>query len=252
MRLVTVMETLSIQLIENYIHQELPVFYQKRLDGLEKLSLSSILKKKNPYLFMVKNYENASDIVRSFLEAFISSSEEAMFGDWLEGLAIFINNMVYGGVKSATAGIDLEFLHEGTRYLVSIKSGPNWGNSDQVKKMIQNFVSAKKILQTSNAKVNVEFVNGCCYGTSSMAMKDGIYYKYCGQRFWEFISGDKNLYLDIIEPLGRKSKLRNEEFQGKYNNILNVFTRTFIYQYCDDSGKINWDAIVRFNSSYEK
>ena len=28
----------------------------------------------------------------------------------------------------------------------------------------------------------------------------GDYFKYCGQSFWEIISGNKNLFIEIIEP----------------------------------------------------
>ncbi|HPK53898.1 MAG TPA: PmeII family type II restriction endonuclease, partial [Smithellaceae bacterium] len=36
-----------------------------------------------------------------------------------------------------------------------------------------------------------------CYGKDSNPDK-GDYLKLCGQIFWEFISGDENLYTDII------------------------------------------------------
>jgi len=245
------MGSITIKKIEEYIQSELPSFYKKRFEGLENLHLDKVLKKKNPYLIRVKHSDIAHEVVKSVLDAFISSSEEAIFGDWLEGLAIHVCRIVYGGVKSATPGIDLEFERDGIRYLVSIKSGPNWGNSSQVKKMVQDFVSAKRVLHTSNAKVRVEFINGCCYGKSKADCRNGIYFKYCGQQFWEFISGNKSLYMDIIEPLGRNAKLRNEEYQDKYHEILNVLTKRFIDQYCDPSGKIDWAAIVRLNSSYE-
>ncbi len=71
--------------------------------------------------------------------------------------------------------------------------------------------------------MNVIAVNGCCYGKILRADK-GEYFKYCGQVFWEFISGDKNLYTDIIEPLGHKAKKKNEEFQKNYAKIVNNFT----------------------------
>lgn len=48
-------------------------------------------------------------------------------------------------MKSAAEGVDLEFNKDGKKYLVSIKSGPNWGNSSQIKKMIDNFNKAKNI-----------------------------------------------------------------------------------------------------------
>ncbi len=78
------------------------------------------------------------------MDVHISSSEEGIFGDWLEGLAIFINKKVYSGKKSGIIGIDLEFDKDDRRYIVNIKSGPNWGNSSQIAKMVADFKTAKK------------------------------------------------------------------------------------------------------------
>ncbi|HOW26792.1 MAG TPA: PmeII family type II restriction endonuclease, partial [Bacteroidales bacterium] len=122
-----------------YVEQHVGNFHEKRIISLDKLKLKDVLKRKNPYLFKAKYILTAEQLVRSIVDAHLSSSEEGIFGDWLEGLAIFINNQVYGGYKSSCNGIDLEFDKEGTRYLVSIKSGPNWGNKSQVEKMITDF-----------------------------------------------------------------------------------------------------------------
>ncbi|HHL57988.1 MAG TPA: cytosolic protein, partial [Bacteroidetes bacterium] len=77
----------------------------------------------------------------------------------------------------------------------------------------------------------------------------GDYYKYCGQRFWEFISGSSDLYIEIIEPLGAKAKERNDEFLQSYSKIINRFTLEFAKDYCDSNGAIKWDKLVEFNSS---
>jgi hypothetical protein len=246
------MNQLSIEDISIYVEQNIKKFHDSRLQSLEKVDLKKLLTRKNPYLFKVKNFNIAGELVKGILEAHISSSEETIFGDWLEGLAIYINNCVYGGKKSSATGIDLEFENEGVRYLVNIKSGPNWGNSDQIKKMKLNFDAARKTLGTSNSKINVVAVNGCCYGKGSNELKSGNYYKYCGQKFWEFISGEKSLYIDIIEPLGTKAKERNDEFMEKYSALLNKLTLQFSNEFCDKVGKINWPKIVKLNSSYEK
>jgi hypothetical protein len=71
--------------------------------------------------------------------------------------------------------------------------------------------------------------------------------EYCGQRFWEFISGDNNLYTDLIEPLGHKAKEKNEEFEREHAKIVNVFTQEFSDKFCVD-GVINWQSVVKFNS----
>jgi hypothetical protein len=234
----------------SYVENNIGSFHKKRLQSLEKLSLTKILTRKNPYLFKAKNILTAQDLVKALLDAFLSSQEETIFGEFLEGLAIFICYKVYSGKKSSAEGIDLEFEKEMKKYIVAIKSGPNWGNSPQIKKMIDNFKKAKRILSTNTSRINIVAVNGCCYGRDNQPDK-GDYLKYCGQRFWEFISGDKDLYIKIIEPLGHKAKEKNEEFLKAYSILVNKFTFEFGEKFCTN-GAINWNAIVKFNSSTEK
>jgi hypothetical protein len=205
------------------------------------------LKKKNPYLFKAKNILTSGEIVKALLNAHISSSEEGIFGDWLEGLAIFVNNKVYDGWKSGITGIDLEFDNDGVRNIVTIKSGPNWGNSSQVKKMKSDFIVAKKTLRTSNSNLQIVCINGCCYGKNGNPDK-GEYFKYCGQAFWEFIGGSEQIYTDIIEPLGYNAKVKNDDFIEKYSLLVNRFTKEFSETFCDTDGNIDWEHIVRLNS----
>jgi len=94
----------------------------------------------------------------------------------------------------------------------------------------------------------VVFINGCCYGIENNPDK-GDYFKYCGQEFWKFISGNNNLFVDIIEPLGYKSKEKNDEFIQSYSKMLNKFTKDFILAFCKPNGDINWEKLVKFNSS---
>ena len=190
----------------------------------------------------------ASEYVKTILDAFLSSQEEGIFGGFLEELAVFICAQVYDGRKSAAVGIDLEFEKDNIRYIVSIKSGPNWGNSSQIAKMLDNFGKAKRILSTNTSSANVVAVNGCCYGKDRVPNK-GDYFKLCGQRFWEFISGEDNLYTDIIEPLGHRAKEKNEQFSLEYAKVLNKFTGEFITAFCDADGNIRWKDIVKLNSA---
>jgi hypothetical protein len=240
------MAKLKITDVLQYVENNIGVFHLKRIDGLKNLKLKTVLKKKNPYLFKAKHMLTAPEIVQELADAYISSKEETIFGDWLEGLAIFINMKVYNGRKSVGQGIDLEFDKGGLRYIVAIKSGPNWGNSGQITQMRTNFKTASKTLRTSNSKLQIIAVNGCCYGRENNPDK-GDYFKYCGQEFWEFISGDSHLYIDIIEPLGHKAKEKNEEFMKSYAVMINNFTAEFINDFCIN-GEIDWEKLVRFNS----
>jgi hypothetical protein len=241
------MNQINLTEVSCYVEDNIGIFHQKRIESLKKLQLKSVLKRKNPYLFKAKYILTAEQIVKGLADAHISSSEEGIFGDWLEGLAIFINNKVYGGWKSGITGIDLEFDKENIRYIVTIKSGPNWGNSSQIAKMKSDFITAKKTIRTSNSGIVVLPVNGCCYGKDNKPDK-GDYFKYCGQRFWEFISGYSDLYKDIIEPLAHKAKEKNESFMEAYSKMINLFTIEFANEFCMKSGEIDWGKLVEYNS----
>jgi hypothetical protein len=241
------MANLSINDVIGYVERNISVFHEKRVSKIGELKLKEILKKKNPYLFKAKYLLTADAIIREIVNAYISSSEETMFGDWLEGLAIFINQKVYSGWKSGIKGIDLEFDKDSVRYIVSIKSGPNWGNSSQTEKMINSFNTAKRTLRTSRSDLNIVCINGCCYGKDNNPDK-GSYYKYCGQVFWEFIGGNEHIYTDIIEPLGHMAKNRNDDYMVKHSQMVNRFTKEFVELFCDNNGNIDWNKLVKFNS----
>ena len=238
----------QLEIVE-YVEVNIPRFHQSRLEKLETLRLENVLRRKNPYLFKAKNITTAGDFVKNILDAFLSSSEEGLFGGFLEGLAIFVCEQVFGGRKSSAEGIDLEFEQNETKYIVSIKSGPNWGNSSQIKKMRDNFSKAKRVLGTNvYSQINIVAVNGCCYGRDNRPDK-GDYFKLCGQQFWSFISGNESLYTEIIEPLGHKAKEKNDQFLNEYSKVVNKFTMEFMQAFCDWEGQILWEKIVQFNSS---
>jgi hypothetical protein len=191
----------------------------------------------------------AQDLIKGFLDAFLQSQEETLFGNFIEGLAIFVCGKVYGAKKSELTGVDLEFEKDGMIYVVEIKAGWNWGNSSQIRQLRTNFEVAKKALQAKTGK-KVIAVNGCCFGKDGKPDKDG-YLKLCGQRFWEFVSENEKLYIDIVEPIGYKSKQKNEEFIENYAQIVNKLTLEFSQKFCDN-GKINWSKLVKYNSGFEK
>jgi hypothetical protein len=117
----------------------------------------------------------------------------------------------------------------------------------RLKRCLSNSEKQKKILGTNTGKTNIIAINGCCYGKDNTPDK-GEYLKLCGQRFWEFISGNTNLYQEIIEPLGFKAKEKNESFQKEYSKILNNFSLELGKDF-SDSGNIDWIKIVQYNSS---
>lgn len=82
------MNTLNLDEVREYANEHIVDFHQKRLSRLAELDLDDLIKK-NPYLFRAKNITRADELIESTLSAFLSSSEEKMFGDFLEDLAIW-------------------------------------------------------------------------------------------------------------------------------------------------------------------
>ena len=85
------MKKLNLKDVLLYVEQNIGNFHQKRIQSLDELKLAKVLKRKNPYLFKAKYVLTAEQIIKGLVDAHISSNEETIFGDWLEGLAIFIN-----------------------------------------------------------------------------------------------------------------------------------------------------------------
>ncbi|NJL89094.1 MAG: cytosolic protein [Coleofasciculaceae cyanobacterium SM2_1_6] len=218
----------------NYLATEvISPFYAKRLEKLHSLKLKDVLRRKNPYLFKAKNFELAGDLIKSIVDAFLSSHEETIFGNLLEGFAVYVSQKLYGGIKSKFKSIDLEFEREGLYYIVGIKSGIHWGNSDQIATMQNNFKMAKSQLRQQGISGKIEAVNGCIYGKEKTPLKTNLdpeenYYKYAGQDFWHFISGDDHLYREIIKPIDQEVRQKDETFKKAYSSKINEMTQEFM------------------------
>lgn len=245
------MNSLNLNDVKDYVNENIVDFHQRRLKSLEELKLEKLLTK-NPYLFKAKNLLTANALIEDLLSAFLSSSEEKLFGDFLEGLAVFVAQKTCGGHKSTAQGVDLEFFNNDTHYVVSIKSGPNWGNSSQQDKLEQDLKTAVARLKQSKRSSNIQPVLGICYGKTKTTFLRS-YMKIVGQNFWHLISENPNLYTDIVEPIGYRAREHNEDFAKKKAGIVNMFAMEFIPKFCNPSnGYIDWVKLVQFNSGNYK
>lgn len=243
------MNTELINSITQYVEKHIGEFHANRIAKLQSLNLKELLSRKNPYMFRAKNIITAGETVESIASATMSSAEESIFGNWMEGVAMFVANEVYGGYKSSAEGIDLEFDKEGVHYFVSVKSGPAWSNSTSMKKQKEQFRTARRVFNTSRKTVPTMCIEGCCYGNDNKGYNDSDHEKYCGEKFWTLISGEPTLFVDIIEPLGSKAKEKNEAYFIEYSRMINKFTQEFVQNYCNANGDIEWEKIVRLNAA---
>jgi site-specific DNA-methyltransferase (cytosine-N4-specific) len=227
-------------------------FYEIRFKKLQALSLKAVLKRKNPYLYKAKNIAIASDLVKGTIDAFLSSQEETLFGGLLEKFAIFVSERLDKGFKSLLPSVDLEFERDDKYYIVGIKSGTNWGNADQIARMRSNFKVNRATLKAKGIIKEIVAVNGCIYGKDSMPLKNShdreeIYYKYAGQDFWQFISGDDEFYKEIIKPIDKEAQKKDEDFKKEYAAKVNEMTLEFTKDFTTNN-QIDWEKLLDYTS----
>ena len=103
--------------LEDQVGLLLSVLYAKRFASLEKLRLKRLLDK-NPYLYRALGIEDSLELLRQLLIAFVSSSDETLFGnDFFEPLALWAageSSGHSGGQRVVTvggaAGIDISYI----------------------------------------------------------------------------------------------------------------------------------------------
>jgi hypothetical protein len=240
------MKELVLKEINQYVNENIVDFHKRRIMSIENMTLNRLLKK-NPYLFKAKNITNAGDLIKGLMDAFLSSSEEKLFGDFLEGLAIYIAQKTCNGHKSSAQGVDLELINNDIHYVISVKSGPNWGNSSQYDALELNLKNCVTRIKQSRRGINVQPVLGICYGKTKTSYIRG-FLKVVGQNFWYLISEDKDLYTDIIEPIGYRAKEHNEAYYQQKDALINQYAKLFIERFCNEKGIIDWVKVVQFNS----
>lgn len=241
-------EPLNLAYNEARVQQAIAIalneFYRNLTANLESVDIDKVLKRKNPYLYRAKGINNAVQIVDGILAAYISSSEETIFGNvFFEPLAIAVS----GGQKAVTEGVDITVDKDNTIYSIAVKSGTSVFNADSRKRQEQNFQSAAKRAQQAK-KAYVPVVG---YGYGKKRVKPGqekFYKELAGQDFWAWLTGDADFYLKIIQYMGTRPDEYAKRFDEAYNKAENRLLREFTIRYCLPDGSIDWNKLICFNS----
>jgi hypothetical protein len=238
---------MSDKRLEKLVLDSLERFYERRLAKLKKLDLRHILRRKNPFLFRALGFTKASELVERLLESYIWSSDEGIFGDaFFEPIA----KEVSGGVISPSEGVDIAIETE-TRYkAISVKSGPNIFNASQKKKQNQQFMELRSRLLKSGKQFDA--LLAACYGRVSKEPSDRYIYRIrSGQVFWEEITGDPDFYLKLHHLMGEHPLVHRPNHQKIWAAAVNRFTVQLVQDFGFETGEIDWDKIVQFNSAKE-
>ncbi len=233
--------------LETLVRQCLDAFYRRRLQKLSTLRLKDTLKKKNPYLFRAIGIQNASEIVEGLLQAYMSSSDEGIFGDaFFEPIA----KLASGGHISPSAGVDVAIETDTVYKAISVKSGPNIFNASQAKRMDDEF----KVLRSRLLRLHKQFdaLLGHGYGRkSSDPTSNRIYRIRAGQAFWEELTGDADFYLKLMRLMGEYPVEHRRAYEAEWEKAVERFTNEFEAEFSTPDAGIDWEKLLRFNSGKE-
>jgi hypothetical protein len=230
--------------LEVKIGELLDNFYKRRTEKIAGLKLRETLKRKNPYLYRAIGVQKASEIVESLLSAYMSSSDEGIFGDaFFEPLAKFVS----GGVISPSEGVDVAVETDTTYKAIAVKSGTSVFNAQSRKRQIHDF----KVLGNRLKKLQKHFdpIVGYSYGKKKQRnIETASFRELAGQAFWEELTGDSEFYLKIIRLMKDKPQEHIISYRQNWDAAVNRFTLEFVKDFCHPDGNIDWERLVRFNS----
>lgn len=216
--------------------------FSGKLKNKLQLPPEKIITRKNPFLFRVRVVSSVHEYAGMVIDAHLSSSEETMFGNVLEKIAVTVCEYAKDGRKSGIPNIDLEYDQGQTRTIMQIKSGTNWGNSNQHNALKATFATATKVLRQGSPNLNVRCIEGICYGRSEIKDK-GTHVRIVGNCFWEDISDWDGTAGMILELLGRHAS----------NGLLDVRqeARTQMVDFLSESGVVSDNGSLRWDKLLE-
>lgn len=224
---------------ESELRRVVSKFFAQRESKLD-LPAEKIVKRKNPFLFRAKA-GSVDAYATALVEAFLSSSEETVFGQVLEDVIMVICKHAKGGRKSGIEDLDLEYdAEDGTRVLVQIKSGTNWGNAAQRKALKTAFQKATRRLRQGDQNLNVKCIEGCCYGPSGH--KDfGTHIRLSGNDFWREISGCDGAGEAVLRLIGEYA---SNGFQAAQDQARDRIVEYLESQQIVEGGEVLWDRLL--------
>lgn len=231
--------------LRTLIANSLNDFYSRRMQCLGTLKLRKVLLRKNPYLYKALGTQSATEIVDEILKAYLSASDEGLFGDaFFEPIA----KAVSGGTISPSEGVDIAIETKDRYKAISVKSGPNPFNASQVKRQSDEFETLRRRL--SKLRKQFDPILGHSYGKKQTpATKTKVYRDVSGQLFWEELTGDPEFYQKLIAMMESDIiRKHREEYRIEYQKAVNRYVREFTVDFCKPDGAIDWEKLLRFNS----
>lgn len=227
-------------------------FHSRRVATLDSIELTTMLNRKNPFLYRAIGINNAQEIVTGIIRSFISSSDETNFGiDFFEPLAEYVATEAHKGqsgcsvVTAAGAGVDLQITTPDGIRLYAIKSGTNVFNSQSKKKQAEEFDAARKRM----AKTGKAIVPIVGYGYGRKNGDSGRFIEMSGQALWADLSGDPHMYIRIIQAMNDLPIQLGSDIATAFDRATNRCTRELLDNFSGEDGELDWGDILEYGSS---
>lgn len=231
--------------LEALVATLLAKFYERRLGKLSEITLATICRK-NPYLFRAIGMVKPLDIIEGVLQAFLSSSEETVFGNIFFEPLVLAASQAKGGRPSGATGVDIEYTSETTNTAIAVKSATNSQNASAQTRQNTEFMELRsRLLKTGK---NFDAIIGYCYGRASGNPPNRIFRRVAGQAFWEELTGDEQFHLKIIHAMGVLPDVHKQQYDAERVRLVLRLDKDFAVNFVTADGDINWDKLVAFNS----
>lgn len=240
--------------LEAKVAELLGNFYDRRRGKLADLKMVSILKRKNPYLYRARGVSSAAEIIREILEAFITSSDEGIFGNvFFEPLAKWAAQVAAEGTAGkvvtvgAAEGVDVTIEEAVCYTAIAVKSGTNIFNSQSRKRQLQDFEALRKRLQKLDKRFDA--VIGYGYGRKQKrASSSSVVLELAGQQFWQALTGEPDFYVRFLTLMRDLPQTHAPLFRQELGRAENRLVKEFLFHFSDNEGQIDWPKLAAFNS----
>jgi hypothetical protein len=228
----------SIVDVEPEIKLVLAAFRERCISLLRGLALVKV----NPYLFAGR-VKNPMRFAREYLNAKYSSSEESLFGNMIEDIARAILDRIRLGTKTPAKGIDGDVVRGLNRYLVSVKSGANWGNSSSTAAQGRYFEDAKTIIGSRGHRLTSVML--IMYGREDRNLKYADI-ELVGQQAWAFLSGDKDFYAKLIQYFVDGSEEFGQQIErARHESEAKLYAELCAGGFVLKNGEMDWPSFVK-------
>lgn len=181
--------------------------------------IEDIIRCSNIFKIVSEGLNDPRDVVRCMVKQHVLKSKETIFGAVPENIMLWLAARRYDAIKSSRPCVDFEYTLTRVFHVVSVKSSPNWGNSDQINRMLSEFRHI--VASKSTTHDDVVCINLCAYGTDNSPEKifnDGFkYYKLCGVKAWQFLTDDERFLYYLLNVAMSVADSMN--VLSKYNEI---------------------------------